>query len=810
MLISKNWIQDFVELPNVSDQELASRFTLTTAEVEGFERTWEHLKEIKIAQIKEIRKHPEADKLNLVTVDLGGGRISELVCGAPNVKLGLKVAYAKVGTTLPGGFTLEPKKIRGVLSEGMLCSEKELGLGEGTSGLMEFDNYSANVGDSLESILSISSDTVLDVDNKSLTHRPDLWGHHGLAREFAAAFKTPFKDPYDISWYAKMEGKLNSIPSPILPSVDKNSSCLTYLGLSMDGVQVKPSPPWMVQRLEAAGLRSVNNMVDIGNYVMLELGIPLHIFDRDLIKGQLSVKPLEKDEVFLTLDGGKRALKKGDTVVADEEKTLVIAGIMGGESSGVGPNTENIFIEVANWEPSEVRKLSSRLGLRTDSSQRYEKALDGNLCRRTLLRAMELVLKLCPEASVIGGVQSFTKEEGFPLMLQTSIEKISQVLGTEVKKEEVLRIFSSLGFQVTELTNGSLDILLPSYRTTKDIEYEADLIEEVGRMIGYDSISPKAPLMEVAPVSLSPQKLYHRKIQDFLVLKGRSFGVMTYPLTGRKTLDKVSWPHKSEGLVLQNALSIHQDRMRSSLVPGILEAVGENHKNFEAFSLFELGRVYLEDKKSFSLEENHLAFAMVGKDKTRFLELINRVEELLTYLGVNFKFEESGKGKKNFENSFIPKNWPGTHPFEFLNVKIMGAYQGGITSIHPSLLKDLKINAHVSLAIINISSFEKIPLRDRVKYKAINKLPKASFDCSVLVKRGGPAQEAIDALSSLKIKELKAVKIVSVYPLDSSHNSVTLRSFFEDPKKTMGPEFLKDAEDRIVRTLEEKGFPLKC
>lgn len=357
MNISLDWINEFVELPQMDADDFANSFTMTTAEVEGVKTTFTHLSDIKVAQIQSIRKHPEADKLNLVTFDMGSGS-REVVCGAPNVREGLKVPYAPIGVTLPNGLTLEPKIIRGILSEGMLCSETELGTGEGSSGLMELSS-DAQVGQTMIDYLKLKADTILDVDNKSLTHRPDLWGHFGLAREFAAAYEKELKSPFDSQWKSRIEESFSREVSPIVPKVEKDSSCLAYWGISLDGIKVADSPRWMQARLEACGMRPINNIVDISNYVMLELGIPNHIFDRKLISNNtIHIKRVANEQSFTTLDEIERKLIPSDTVICDSEKPLVIAGLMGGANSGVSESTTSIFIEVANWKASEVRSLS--------------------------------------------------------------------------------------------------------------------------------------------------------------------------------------------------------------------------------------------------------------------------------------------------------------------------------------------------------------------------------------------------------------------------------------------------------------------
>lgn len=807
MLISLNWINDFVKLPEIDADDLANSFTMTTAEVEEVKSTLTHLNVIKVAQIKSLRKHPEADKLNLVTFDFGGKETKEVVCGAPNVKEGLKVPYAPLGTTLPNGLTLEPKKIRGVLSDGMLCSEVELGLGEGSSGLMELP-ADAQIGKSMLEHLELTSDTIIDVDNKSLTHRPDLWGHYGLAREFAAAYEVDLARPYGSDWAKKLEAKFSKNKSPIVPKVEKNSSCLGYWGLSIDNVKVGASPRWMVERLEACGLRSINNIVDISNYVMLELGQPLHIFDRDSIKnGVIHIKQVGSDTTFKTLDEFDRNLLASDTVICDSQEPLVLAGIMGGLNSGVTENTSNIFIEVANWKADEVRKTSTRLGLRTDSSQRFEKSLDTLQCYRTLLRTLELILELCPGAKVIGKAEYDGDDlSQVPrLSINTSATRINKVLGHEVSEEKIIDIFKRLDFEV-EKKGSDLKVTMPTYRTTKDIEYEACLIEEIGRVIGYDNITPVSPMTEIKTTTLDHAKTMHRRIQDFMVLNGKSLEVMTYPLIGKKLLEKASWSTMNEELVLVNALSQDADRMRPSLIPHALNTVGINAKNYDAFSFFELGRSYLPEAKNFSSERYQLLIGMFSKKESPFMELLNTTEKLLKHLNIPFDLSsETGK----FDNPIASKDWIGMHPHEKLHVRIMGKFHGLINSVHPLLLKQFKVKGNFAFAVIDITDFHAREQKSKMKYQPISKFPSSRFDCTVLVDNNSGAAQTLEALKKVKVKELTDRRIVDVFRIDDKTRAVTVSVVFEDPQRTLEPDFIKQCEDQVVATLEGAGFPLK-
>jgi len=805
MKISLDWIKDFVELPeDLSPQQLGERFTLATCEVEGVELSNQHLEEVTVAEITGIEPHPDAEKLRLVSFKTPEGE-KRVVCGAPNVDVGLKVPFAPIGTTLPGGFTLEPKKIRGVLSEGMLCAEDELGLGEGHEGLLVLKS-DAPIGQTMTDYLQVKKDVLLDIDNKSITHRPDLWGHYGMAREFSAVFRKELKKPFSESWMKKMRGLLNNETSPVTIEVDKKSACLGYLGLSVDNVKVKPSPIWMQHRLQACGLRPINNIVDISNYVMLELGQPNHLFDRDTIKGgKIVVKEMDQEMTFITLDEMERAIVPGDTMVCDAEEPSVIGGIMGGLNSSVKDSTSRIFIEAANWVDSRIRHTSTRLGLRTDSSQRYEKSLDSNQLEKTVLRILELVLESCPEAKVVGKIESDGMIPTREIQIDLTPKRVNSILGTILDAAEIQKILESLEFGVS-LKGDSLSVQVPSFRATKDVEVDADLIEEVGRIYGFDKLTPQAPHNEITAVNLSHGKKMERSIQDFMVYRGRALEIFSYPLAGEKILEQAHWPEKNETLKLANALNPETDRMRPSLVPMLLEKAALNQKNYSPFRFFELGRSYWEDAENFSQDRHQLGVVFFDKVSSPFMELLNLMEDLLCSLGVNGRITEA---QKKFPNPLLPSDWMGRHPHECLDIQVMGKTCGFINTIHPLVAREFKIKGNLAMAILDITDFMDKPVKNSVKYKALPKYPGSHFDCTVLAENTVPVADILSAFKKVKIKELEKTAVVDVYSLNDSQKTVTLRSYFLDRDKTLSPEFLKESEDKIVEVLEKAGYPLK-
>ena len=806
MLISLAWIKDFVKIsPDISPEELGEELTTKTAEVEKVVETKEIDRQIVIAQVSKIEKHPQAQKLNLVYFKTNSSKELRVVCGADNVLEGMKTAFAPIGITLPNNLKLEAREIRGVLSEGMLCSEEELGLAAKSSGIIRLED-DAPLGISLADYLKDVKDVLFDIDNKSLTNRPDLWGHYGMAREFAAIFKTTLKNPFNGAWEKKLASLQTKDDPPILLNVEKDCSCLGFLGLSIDNVIVKESPPHIKRRLERVGLRSINNLVDISNFVMLELGHPLHIYDRKKISGNsLQVKKLHQSTEFLGLDEIKRQLVPSDTVICDDQGPLVLAGVIGGMSTAVSQETKNIFIEVANWQAAEVRKSSTRLGLRTDSSQRFEKSLDSCSMQRVLWRMVQLVRELCPQAQVVSKVQG----KGFDLKkerkISLSLSKVQQVLGHSISFKEIGQILSRLEFVCSSQDRkGNFTVKIPSFRATKDIVVAADVVEEIGRIFGYKKIAPQAPQLKITPAHLSKKQDLHRKLRDFLVMHGLALEVNTYPMIGKSLLERALWPATAQ-LQLLNALSREQEFMRPSLLLNALNVASVNVKNFDQFRFFEIGRCYRAHKENFSEEIEQLALIFFDKDKSPFISLTDVALNALSYAGGEPMLLNKSECKSS---PVVSGNWPGLHPFEFYHLQIKDRVLGAIFSLHPMLARNFKIKGNLSCAIINLSDLANE--EKQIKYRPLAKFPAANFDCSVVAENHVPVADILKVLDQLKIEEIVSNKVVGVFSApDQKTKFVTLRSSLQDQLKTIDSATLKAIEDKIVQALEQAGFPLR-
>ncbi len=814
MLISLNWIKDFVSVPpQLAARELAERLTLATAEVEEVVEAGAVWPLVEVVRVTHKEPHPNADTLWLVDFEMEGGKFHRVVCGAPNVEIGMKAAFVPVGAKLPTGLTLEAKKIRGVESAGMLCSEYELGLSDEAEGIIHL-HPDAPVGQPFDQYMQQhqgqSGDVIFHIDNKSLTHRPDLWGHYGMARELAAILQVPLANPYNNDWQKKLSADQGQATTPIAVKVDKDSACTGFFGLSVSGVKIGPSPTWMQARLRAVGLKAINNIVDISNFVMLELGHPLHIYDRARIAGdRVQVRLAKSGETLTTLDEIERQLDPSDTVIADADKALVLAGVMGGLNSGVSDNTQNLFIEVANWEPARVRATSTRLGLRTEACQRFEKGLDSPSMERVLWRTWELTLQICPEARVTGQLQydgpdlATTAAPHIPLKWT----ELRRVLGVPVEESRVVDILQRLDFSVERRPEG-LSVGVPSYRATRDIEGPADLIEEVGRMIGYGNIPATAPRLEVRPARLTPAQVLHRKLRDCLAMQAGAFEVHTYPLVGGQLLKRATWPQDNAELTLLNPPSREWDRMRPSLVPSLLKAVALNAKREEAFRCFEIGRAYAFNAKDFRRETSQLAVAFYSSEASPFMDLANAFDRLMRACQFPVEWVERDAP---FPNEAMDTRWPGLHPFEFYHLRLMGKLKGALFSLHPRLSRQFKLKGHLAVGVLNLDSAEKVTPKNKVRYQAPAKFPGTHFDCTVEVERYTPVAKVLAALKSLKMKERVSSSVADIFaPEGEKLKYITLRHHLQDKAQTLSSEALKRAEDSITAHLEKAGFPLKA
>ncbi|MBM3158112.1 MAG: phenylalanine--tRNA ligase subunit beta, partial [Chloroflexi bacterium] len=639
--VSLNWLKDYVNL-TLAPKELAHKLTMSGNEVDSIEvigGTWDN---VFVGLVTALDKHPNADRLKLVTIDLGKERIT-VVTGAPNMEVGQKVPFARVGAKLIDGHTgqlaeLKPAKIRGVKSEGMACSEKELGISDSHEGIMILPS-DAPVGRPLAEYLG---DTIFDI--ATTPNRPDCLSVIGIAREVAALTAQPAHIP-EISYNEEGE----PIDGFISVAIHDPDLCSRYCASLVTGVKIGPSPQWMQQRLIAAGMRPISNIVDITNYVMMEYGQPLHAFDYTQLKGKkIIVRRARDGEVMYTLDGMKRELNPGMLVIADETDPVALAGVMGGAESEVIDSTTSILLESANFNGASIRRTSTKLNLRSEASSRFEKSLSPELAPIALRRATQLLLELAGGKAARGIADVYPgKKERKTVLLPR--ERIERVLGLEVDPERVKKVLASLGLECKPSGHaGDLLVSIPYWRT--DIRLADDLIEDIARIIGYDEIPTTMLRGQIPEQVLAPLLSLKEKVRDILVGCGMQ-EVITYSLVSQAALDKIDPQRKPDSAMkVANPMSVEQEYTRTSLRPGLLTTFASNEKHEKnGIKLFEVSRVYLPRKNDLPEEKEMVAGILggfrldrswlSGEDTLGFFDAKGILETLFDRLRIKASFE---------------------------------------------------------------------------------------------------------------------------------------------------------------------------
>ena len=495
MKISINWIKDFVDLTGISDEEIIKRFTLSSAEIEDVEYKGQDTEGVVFARILEVENHPKSDHLHILKVDKGD-EIVQVVCGAPNVRPNMVTCLATLGGKV-SGHKITKAKLAGVESFGMCCSEEEIGIGSDNSGIMDID-FEVTIGQDIKTYYPIE-DTVFEVDNKSLTNRPDLWGHYGIAREMACIFDKPLKqlDLVDLDQYNNLKE---------LDVKNENEDCFRYSAIAVKNVNTHVSPSTMKIRLNYVGMRDINLLADMTNYVMLELGQPMHAFDYEVVNGIRVIKA-KKGTKLKTLEGEEHLIPENACVIADNNyNPVAIAGIKGGLLSGITEKTNSLLLESATFECSSIRKTSTAIGLKTDASLRYEKSLDPELAKTATARLLYILKNIDNNIEVVSKFTDCYTNKYPTITIEISKEFIEKRIGISIEKSEMERIFNGLEFKYVE-NNGNYVLTIPSFRATKDISLKEDIVEEVARMYGYDRITAKSCEFPLHPTTIDKEHL---------------------------------------------------------------------------------------------------------------------------------------------------------------------------------------------------------------------------------------------------------------------------------------------------------------
>lgn len=786
MYISMNWIGDFVDLSGLDLEALIHRFTLSTAEVEDIYHKGDDLRDVVAGKILSMENHPTSKKLHLLKVD-AGDKIYDVVCGAPNAREGIVVPFVKEGGMV-SGQEITCATIAGYESHGMCCSEKELGISDDHSGLMELP-ADTPIGVDMTELYAIR-DTVFEVDNKSLTNRPDLWGHYGIAREFAALTGRELKPLETVSLEA-----YDNLP-PIQIDV-QDDLCFRYTGLKVRNIQKKVSPVDMRIRLYYCGSRGINLLADLTNYLMLEMGQPMHAFDCAKVD-QIEVKRFDKPFSFTTLDGQERQVDENTLMICCKGEPVAIAGIMGGLDSEIADDTDSLLLESANFDAVSVRKSSTRLGLRTDASMRYEKTLDPEMCPTAIGRFLKLLLDIDPDAQVISRLTDVYRTRYPQISLCFDKAYVDRYTGIEIGNDQILQTLRALGFGA-DYDGQEFHVEVPSWRATKDVTIKADIIEEITRIYGYDNFQITTTHSALAPEKRSAGNKADNFAKDMLVERYHLHEVHSYIWFDAKKCKDLGLSVE-ENVKLLSPQSPDLETLRTNMGPTLLAFVNENKSFAPDFGLFEIGRV-CEGLKEDGMcnERKKLGIALYSRtrsEKELYLELL----EILTALGRNIK-----RAEFTFAHAAPKHQWQ--HPRNTAVVCYNGQELGWLCTLHPAVLSKLDKKGAAVCAQLDMDAFAAIPATD-IAYREPSRFPGIDIDLSLVLPEGITYGQLAPAWAEFDQDTLTGVTLIDSFQ-QKGFSSITLRFAFSSPERTLSKEEVQPWVDSILQKLAPLGVTLR-
>lgn len=788
MLLPVKWLRDYVEF-DIDSKELAEKLTATGSHVEAIEDVDKGVEKVVVGKILEIESHPDADKLVITKIDIGEDENLQIVTGADNIKEGDIVPVALVGSRLPGGIKIKKGKLRGIESFGMLCSADELGIPTNVVPKNQRDgifilNGNYKLGTDIREELSLIGEVM---ELEITPNRPDCLSIIGMAREAAATLNKDLKYPF--MTIMKEEGDILDLVDSI--EVEDSKLCKRYYSKVLKDVEVKESPMWLQTRLMEAGVRPINNIVDVTNYVMLEFGQPLHAFDLDKVKGKkIIVRNAKEGETIKTLDECDRKLDESMLVIADEKDPIAIAGVMGGFDSEVTNNTKNILLESATFDRMSVRITSKKLNLRTEASAKYEKGLDPSICKKACERVCQLIEEMNSATVIKGEIDKFG-EKPKEVVIELPEKDIKKLIGIEIDKQRVLDILNHLEIK-TEYENGVYKSVVPTFRN--DLRLKADIIEEIARIYGFDNIG-FAPLVGTLTRG---EKSETRKLEDLSkeILVG--FGLnelMTYSFLSPKTYDKILLPKedkKRNYIRLRNPLGEDYSVMRTTLIGNTMEVLSRNFKHgVESAKTFEIGNIFTPSSEL--PEENKLvSLGMYGN--VDFFSLKGVVDEFLKRLGIKDIEYMAVSGNSTF------------HPGRTANVIINGKNIGVIGEIHPDVLENYDMKARCLVGELDFDTIVKESNLER-KYSHLPKYPAITRDIALLVDSHIEVRE-IEKIIEENSKELvESIALFDVYTgdqVEEGKKSVAYSIVYRSKEKTLKDEEVVKVHSKILEELEEK------
>ena len=788
MKASISWLKSLCPT-DLSIDDIVRRLTMAGLEVDGVEpasKPWTH---VVVGEVLSVTQHPDADKLNVCEVT-DGESTYQVVCGATNVRAGLKVPFARVGAVIGDDFRIQQAKLRGVDSHGMLCGADELGLSDERDGLMELPDHVVT-GSDVADLLSLP-DHVVEVD---LTpNRGDCLSITGLARELGVLSQTTVRT-VDCEAVDPESDETHDV------HLSAPEGCPCYVGRVIEHVDVtKPTPMWMVERLRRSGIRSIDAIVDITNYVMLELGQPMHAFDRDQLVGEIDVRMAHPGEQLVLLDGKTLTLSDDVLVIADQEKALALAGIMGGEHSGISERTTTVFLESAYFDPITIAGKARRYGLHTDASARFERGVDWQLAERACQRATALILDIC--GGVPGPVMITDNEQALPTLQVVTLThaRIKQQLKIELASETIQQMLQALGFDV-DVTSDGFRCVAPSWRF--DIAIEQDLIEEIARIYGYNNLPISLPAQALTMAAVPEAETPLMRLKHYLVDQDIQ-EVVTYsfvdPAMQALLGDGV------EGVRLANPIASNLAEMRRSLMPGLVEAVRHNvNRQAPRVRVFETGQCFVSSDDQLDQSER-LGIALYGQQAPLHFSG-DRLVDFFDLKGIVDGLEiVNGGGSLSWSSGEHPALAPG----QTARVSINGQSIGIVGRLHPRLARELDLPKPLFLADLNLSPL----LSGQVTaFKAISRYPRVLRDLAVVVDDSIAWQQIVDAVKSLGDSRIQSVELFDVYRgtgVPEGCQSLALSLSLQDPEKTLDDVAIQEMVDQVVRTLgEQTGAELR-
>ncbi len=792
MQVPYNWLKTYIDFP-YSPDELAHTLTMAGMEVDEVVYLGKGLEEIIIGEITEIKEHPDADKLVICLVDTGEGEL-QIVTGAPNVKEGAKIPVARVGTTLPNGMKIKKAKLRGVVSLGMLCSTDELGLSEKRANGIMILNDQAEVGSSLIDYLGMN-EHVLNLDLTPNYAR--ALGLLGIARELKAILNEKEINYPEIN-IKEGSGSINDL---VAVEVKDPDLCPRYTGRLIKDIKIGPSPLWLQRRLKAAGIRPINNIVDITNYVMLEYSQPLHAFDYDAIGDKrVIVRRACKGESLVTLDDKERQLKEEMLLIADTGTPIGLAGVMGGANSEVNEETNTVFLEAAYFDPVNIRKTAKNLGLPSEASRRFERGVDIERVVEASNRAAYLIQEYAG-GEVVPGVIDIYPEPHQRLKIKLDINMVNKILGIELLEKEITEMLSRLEFKVKETSKELIEVEVPAYRN--DVKREADLIEEVARIYGYNNIPVTSPESKQQGGRTTRQEL--EDLSKHYMLSSGLDEIITFSLTGEDNYKIMNLPSDSalkNWVQIKNPLSESYAVMRTSLIPGILEVLSNNsRRQNEKMAVFELGNVYFNIKEDGDyMQKMKLAGGSMGyqmdswdSDAPDFFYLKGILEGFFERMGID-------------DYDFIPSTRPYLHPGRTASVLIKNQKVGIIGEVLPQILEELDI---IPRSTVFQLDFEELcnHIELTTKYLPLPKHPAVDRDLAVVVSKKINAGDILKTIKENTPKFLKKVELFDVYEGDQipvGSRSLAYKLLFQAEDRTLRDEEVNQLFENLFKILAEK------